>query len=184
VEKVGYGAGNKQFPTWPNVVRIWIGEETGGGNDEGLVLLETNIDDMNPQIYGFLMERLFAEKAADVWFTPIQMKKNRPAVMLSVLAPSSLEAKLSEIIMKETSTLGIRSRTVSRHMAHREIIEFDSSLGRARAKIKQFGQENMAISPEYDDCRRLALERNLPLHEVSRIVEIEARRYLAEHSKG
>ena len=184
VEKVGYGAGNKQFPTWPNVVRIWIGEETGGGNDEGLVLLETNIDDMNPQIYGFLMERLFAEKAADVWFTPIQMKKNRPAVMLSVLAPSSLEAKLSEIIMKETSTLGIRSRTVSRHMAHREIIEFDSSLGRARTKIKQFGQENMAISPEYDDCRRLALERNLPLHEVSRIVEIEARRYLAEHSKG
>ena len=89
VEKVGYGAGNKQFPTWPNVVRIWIGEETGGGNDDGLVLLETNIDDMNPQIYGYLMERLFAEKAADVWFTPIQMKKNRPAVMLSVLAPSS-----------------------------------------------------------------------------------------------
>ena len=140
VEKVGYGAGNKQFQTWPNVVRIWIGEETGGGNDEGLVLLETNIDDMNPQIYGFLMERLFAEKAADVWFTPIQMKKNRPAIMLSVLAPSSLESKLSEIIMKETSTLGIRSRTVSRHMAHREIIEFDSSLGRARRKSSGLGK--------------------------------------------
>ena len=184
VEKVGYGAGNKQFPTWPNVVRIWIGEETDAVRDDGMVLLETNIDDMNPQIYGYLMERLFTEKAADVWFTPIQMKKNRPAIMLSVLALSSLEAKLSEIIMKETSTLGIRSRTVSRHMAHREIIEFDSSLGRARAKIKQFGQEIVAISPEYDDCRRLALERNLPLHEVSRIVEIEARRYLAEHSKG
>ena len=181
VEKVGYGAGNKQFPTWPNVVRIWIGEETGDGNDDGLVLLETNIDDMNPQIYGYLMERLFAEKAADVWFTPIQMKKNRPAVMLSVLAPSSLEAKFTEIIMRETSTLGIRSRNVSRHMAHREIIEFDSSLGHARAKIKRFGEEIVAISPEYDDCRRLALEHNLPLQEVSRIVEIEARRYLAEH---
>ena len=85
--------------------------------------------------------------------------------------------------MKETSTLGIRSRTVSRHMAHREIIEFDSSLGRARAKIKRFGQDIVAISPEYDDCRRLALEHNLPLHEVSRIVEIEARRYLAEHNQ-
>ena len=183
VEKVGYGAGNKQFPTWPNVVRIWIGEETEGESDDGLVLLETNIDDMNPQIYGYLMERLFSEKAADVWFTPIQMKKNRPAVMLSVLAPSSLEAKLSEIIMTETSTLGIRSRTVSRHMAQREIIEFNSSLGDVSAKIKHWNQQIVAISPEYDDCRRLALEHNLPIHEVSRIVEIEARRYLTEHNQ-
>ena len=112
-----------------------------GSNEDGLVLLETNIDDMNPQIYGYLMERLFAEKAADVWFTPIQMKKNRPAVMLSVLAPSTLEAKLTEIIMRETSTLGIRSRRVSRHVAQREIVEFDSSLGRARVKIKRFEQD-------------------------------------------
>lgn len=184
LEKVGYGAGNKQFSTWPNVVRIWIGEEDDAANDDGLVLLETNIDDMNPQIYGYLMEKLFAEKAADVWFTPIQMKKNRPAIMLSVLATSTLEGKLSEIIMKETSTLGIRSRAVSRHMAQREIIEFDSSLGRAHAKIKRFGQDILAVSPEYDDCRRLALEHNLPLHEVSRIVEIEARHYMAEHGKG
>jgi uncharacterized protein (TIGR00299 family) protein len=184
VEKTGYGAGNKQFPTWPNVVRVWIGEETEGASDDGLVLLETNIDDMNPQIYGYLMEKLFTEKAADVWFTPIQMKKNRPAIMLSVLAPASLETKLTEIIMRETSTLGIRSRPVSRHMAQREIIEFDSSLGRAKAKIKRFGDDTLAVSPEYDDCRRLALEHNLPLHEVSRIVEIEARRYLNEHNKG
>ena len=178
VEKTGYGAGNKQFPTWPNVVRVWLGEETAGVSDDGLVLLETNIDDMNPQIYGYLMEKLFNEKAADVWFTPIQMKKNRPAIMLSVLAPASLETKLTEIIMRETSTLGIRSRPVSRHMAQREIIEFDSSLGRAKAKIKRFGDDIVAVSPEYDDCRRLALEHNLPLHEVSRVVEIEARLYL------
>ena len=184
VEKTGYGAGNKQFATWPNVVRVWLGEETDSISDDGLVLLETNIDDMNPQIYGYLMEKLFAEKAADVWFTPIQMKKNRPAIMLSVLAPSSLETKLTEIIMRETSTLGIRSRPVSRHMAQREIIEFDSSLGRAKAKIKRFGDDIVAVSPEYDDCRRLALEHNLPLHEVSRIIEIEARRYLNEHNQG
>jgi uncharacterized protein (TIGR00299 family) protein len=178
VEKTGYGAGNKQFPTWPNVVRVWLGEETAGVSDDGLVLLETNIDDMNPQIYGYLMEKLFTEKAADVWFTPIQMKKNRPAIMLSVLAPAYLETKLNEIIMRETSTLGIRSRPVSRHMAQREIIEFDSSLGRAKAKIKRFGDDIVAVSPEYDDCRRLALEHNLPLHEVSRVVEIEGRLYL------
>jgi uncharacterized protein (TIGR00299 family) protein len=183
VEKAGYGAGYKQFPTWPNVLRVWIGEETASVSDDGLVLLETNIDDMNPQIYGYLMEKLFAEKAADVWFTPIQMKKNRPAVMLSVLAPAALETKLTEIIMRETSTLGIRSRPVSRHMAQREIIEFNSSLGRAKAKIKRFGDDIVAVSPEYDDCRRLALERNLPLSEVSRIVEIEGRRYLNEHNR-
>jgi uncharacterized protein (TIGR00299 family) protein len=183
VERTGYGAGNKQFATWPNVVRVWIGEETTGVSDDGLVLLETNIDDMNPQIYGFLMEKLFAEKAADVWFTPIQMKKNRPAIMLSVLAPSALETKLIEIIMRETSTLGIRSRPVSRHMAQREIVEIDSSLGRAKAKIKRFGNDIVAVSSEYDDCRRLALEHNLPLHEVSRIVEIEARQYVNEHNR-
>jgi uncharacterized protein (DUF111 family) len=80
--------------------------------------------------------------------------------------------------MRETSTLGIRSRPVSRHMAQREIIEFDSSLGRAKAKIKRFGDDIVAVSPEYDDCRRLALEHNLPLHEVSRVVEIEGRLYL------
>jgi uncharacterized protein (DUF111 family) len=128
------------------------------------------------------MERLFSEKAVDVWFTPIQIKKNRPAVMLSVLASSSLEAKLSEIIMRETSTLGIRSRTISRHMAQREIIEFNSSLGLAKAKIKRFGQDIVDVYPEYDDCRQLAMEHNLPLHEVSRIVEIEARQYLAERA--
>ena len=140
MDKTGYGAGNKQFATWPNVVRVWLGEETTGVNDDGLVLLETNIDDMNPQIYGYLMERLFTEKAADVWFTPIQMKKNRPAIMLSVLAPCPLETKLTEIIMRETSTLGIRSRPVSRHMAQREIIEFDSSLGRPRPKSSGSGR--------------------------------------------
>ena len=103
--------------------------------------------------------------------------------MLSVLAPSEAETKLTEIIMRETSTLGIRSRTISRHMAQREIIEFDSGLGRAKAKLKRFGSEIIGIYPEYEECRRLALESNRPLNEVSRIVEIEARRYLTEHSQ-
>ena len=111
-------------------------------------------------------------------------EKESPGYYAQRPGPSSLESKLSEIIMKETSTLGIRSRAVSRHMAHREIMEFDSSLGRAHAKIKRFGQDILAVSPEYDDCRQLAMEHNLPLHEVSRIVEIEARRYLAEHKTG
>jgi pyridinium-3,5-bisthiocarboxylic acid mononucleotide nickel chelatase len=179
VEKIGYGAGGKDPKDWPNVLRIWLGEEAEVGDSGELALLETNIDDMNPQIFGYLMEKLLAEKAADVWFTPIQMKKNRPAIMLSVLCPAALESKITGIIMKETSTLGIRSRIIARHTAYREIIEFDSSLGRVHAKVKRFGKDLIDISPEYDDCRRIALERNLPLHEVSRIVEIEARTYLA-----
>ena len=174
VDKVGYGAGNKQFPTWPNVVRVWIGEESETREGAQMVLLETNIDDMNPQIYGYLMERLLAAKAADVWFTPIQMKKNRPAIMLSVLGPANEQDRLTEIIMRETSTLGVRARSVARHTAQREVIEFMSSLGLAHAKVKRFGGF-LSVSPEYEDCRRIALERNLPLQDVSRIIESEAR---------
>ena len=141
-------------------------------------MLETNIDDMNPQIYGYLMEKLLAEKAADVWFTPIQMKKNRPAIMLSVLTPLQYESRLIEIIMRETSTLGIRVRPVSRHIAQRDTVEFDSSLGQVRAKIKRFSGNILGISPEYEDCRRIAMERDMPLQEVFRIVESESRQHL------
>lgn len=179
--KVGYGAGSKDFQGWPNVIRIWLGEQPASNHSSELILLETNIDDMNPQIYGYLMEQLFTEQAADVWYTPIQMKKNRPAIMLSVLAPAHAESRLTEILMRETSTLGIRVRAVSRHVAQREIIEIDSSLGRARAKVKRYSGDIMAVSPEYDDCRRIAIERQIPFHEVHRVIEKEARQYLSQH---
>ena len=179
IEKVGYGTGSKDFAEWPNVLRIWLGEEKEAQEQQSLILLETNIDDMNPQIYGYLMEKLFLEKAADVWFTPIQMKKNRPAIMLSVLGPASAEAKLAETIMRETSTLGMRVRPVSRHIAERESIEFDSSLGRVSAKVKRFMGAALSVTPEYEDCRRIALERDMPLQEVQRIIEAELRKHLA-----
>ena len=179
MEKVGYGTGSKDFAEWPNVLRIWLGEEKDAQNQQDLVLLETNIDDMNPQIYGYLMEKLFLEKAADVWFTPIQMKKNRPAVMLSVLGPASAEARLAEIIMRETSTLGMRVRPVARHTAQREIIEFDATLGKVNAKVKRFMGAVLSVSPEYEDCRRIALERDMPLQEVLGIIEAELRKHLA-----
>jgi pyridinium-3,5-bisthiocarboxylic acid mononucleotide nickel chelatase len=177
IEKAGYGAGNKQFAGWPNVVRVWIGEETTTSDEGEMVLLETNIDDMNPQVYGFLMEKLLETGAADVWFTPIQMKKNRPAIMLSVLGRAEMEDKLAEIVMRETTTLGIRTRRVARHTAQREIVAFDSSLGRVQVKIKR-SRDWLAVTPEYEDCRRIARERNLPLGEVIRTVESEARVYL------
>jgi pyridinium-3,5-bisthiocarboxylic acid mononucleotide nickel chelatase len=174
LEKSGYGAGNKDFSGWPNVLRIWIGQADSSPQAESLILLETNIDDMNPQVYGYLMEKLFAEKAADVWFTPIQMKKNRPAILLSVLGPVSAEAVLTETILRETSTLGIRVRPVNRHTAQREISEFESSLGRLKVKVKRHEGKVLAVSPEYEDCRRIALEKGIPLQEVLRRVENEA----------
>jgi pyridinium-3,5-bisthiocarboxylic acid mononucleotide nickel chelatase len=179
LEKIGYGAGSKEFERWPNVLRVWLGEESDDNGGEGLVLLETNIDDMSPQVYGYLMEKLLAKKAADVWFTPVQMKKNRPAVMLSVLGPASLEDQLTAIIMRETSTLGIRSRRISRHIAQREIIEFESSLGHVRAKVKRFGTDIVEVSPEYEDCRRIAEESGRPLQAVLRTIEAEARNHLS-----
>jgi uncharacterized protein (TIGR00299 family) protein len=180
ITRIGYGAGSKDFEGWPNVVRIWLGEQSTADFGDELRLLETNIDDMNPQIYGYLMEQLFAEKAADVWFTPIQMKKNRPAIMLSVLAPAQAESRLTEIIMRETTTLGIRVRPVSRHVAQREIIEIDSTLGHVRAKVKRYSGDILAVSPEYDDCRRIALERNMPFPEVYRVVDKEMRQHLSQ----
>jgi pyridinium-3,5-bisthiocarboxylic acid mononucleotide nickel chelatase len=183
LEKVGHGAGSKDFPGWPNIMRIWIGEEVTAKDNNELVLLETNIDDMNPQVYGYLMDKLFAEKAADVWLTPIQMKKNRPATLLSVLAPLDAETRITDIIMRETSTLGIRSRKVSRHVAHREIIQIDSSLGRAGVKVKKLGPDVVQVSAEYEDCRRVASELNMPLREVIRIVEEEARHQIASQPR-
>jgi pyridinium-3,5-bisthiocarboxylic acid mononucleotide nickel chelatase len=174
LERCGYGAGNKDFSGWPNVLRVWLGQEEYVSQSENLVLLETNIDDMNPQVYGYLMEKLLAGKAADVWFTPIQMKKNRPAVLLSVLCPAEAEAPLTEIILRETSTLGIRVRPVARHTAQRELKEFESSLGRVRVKVKRQAGKVLAVTPEYEDCRLIALEKDIPLQEVLRRVENEA----------
>ena len=178
LEKVGYGAGNRNPDEYPNIMRVWIGEAPAGDGPEGMVLLETNIDDMNPQIYDYVMERLFAQGALDVWFTHIQMKKNRPAVMLSVLAPDDAESRLSETIMRETSTLGIRVRPVSRHIAGRDIVEIDSTYGKVRVKLKRFQDEVLSISPEYDQCRRIAAEKDIPLRDVYRTVEAEARKLI------
>jgi hypothetical protein len=139
-----------------------------------LLLLETNIDDMSPELYSYVMERLFERGASDVWFTPIQMKKNRPAVMLSALAPPEVEGEIVETMLRETSTLGVRVQWVARHQSEREIIQFDSSLGRVKVKVKCLQGKRVGLSPEFEDCRRLAQERGLPLQEVYRIVTAEA----------
>ncbi len=174
LEAVGCGAGFKDFKNWPNILRVWIGRTVTKPDDTAMVQLETNIDDMSPQVSGYLMEKLLEAGAADVWFTPIQMKKNRPAVMLSVLAVASLERLLCDIIFKETTTLGIRIRNVSRQVFQREVRSFQSSLGTVNLKIKLQDDRPLWLNPEYDDVQRIARAHNLSFLEAQRIITAEA----------
>jgi uncharacterized protein (TIGR00299 family) protein len=177
VESTGYGAGSRDIPGWPNVLRLWLGttvEEAG----QVMLLAETNIDDMSPEILGYVQERLFASGAADVWLTPIQMKKGRPGVVLSVLCPVEAENAIVSLLLRETSTLGVRLREVRRQEAEREVLEFESSLGPAVVKVKRLPGEAPQAAPEYEVCRRLAEASGRPLAEVYRIVQGEAQALL------
>jgi pyridinium-3,5-bisthiocarboxylic acid mononucleotide nickel chelatase len=177
LERVGYGAGGRDPADRPNVLRAWLGEVEAPLKTMRLV--ETNIDDMAPELLGHVQDILLEAGAADVWFTPIQMKKNRPAVMLSLLCRDELEDRLVRILLRQTTTLGVRVRDVRRHEAEREVFEFESSLGRAAVKVKRLPGEPPAVSPEYEVCRRIAREKDLPLLEVYRVVAAEAERLLS-----
>ncbi|MBI4295195.1 MAG: nickel pincer cofactor biosynthesis protein LarC [Chloroflexi bacterium] len=177
LQAVGYGAGSRDLPGRSNMLRLWVGEEVSAA-EAGVLLIETNIDDMSPQLLGHVQERLFELGARDVWFTPIQMKKNRPAVMLSLLADAGAESRLVETLLRETSTLGMRLQRVRRYEADREVVVIDSSLGPVAVKVKRLGGAILGLAPEYEDCRRLAREHHLPLQQVYRTVESEAREKL------
>jgi len=179
VTKVGYGAGSRDFEGRPNVLRLWLGEILPAAT-ASMLLIETNIDDMSPEILGYVQGLLFAAGAADVWFTPIQMKKNRPATKLSALCSIEKEDAIVGVLLRESSTLGVRVTEVRRHEAEREVITFPSSLGTAMVKIKRWEGEPPQLSPEYESCRRLAEELSLPLAEVYRIVQGEALIYMKE----
>jgi uncharacterized protein (TIGR00299 family) protein len=176
VESVGYGAGGRDPEGRPNVLRVWLGETEPSG--KRMRLLETNVDDMTPELLAYTQEALMAAGAADAWFTPIQMKKGRPATMLSVLCQEALESTLVSVLLRETSTLGVRVRDVSRYEAERDVLEFESSLGPAAVKIKRLPGEAPRVAPEYELCRRIAQQRGLPLAEVYRIVAAEAEAFV------
>ena len=182
LEKVGYGLGTRNPESYPNAVALWIGEAESAEVVGGLTLLETNMDDISPQILGYVQERLFDMGALDVWHTPIQMKKNRPGALLSVLLPTSLEEQAVTTIFQETSTLGIRRREVQRHEAAREIRDVDTKFGRLPVKVKLLEGRVVAAAPEYDACRAIALERGIPLQEVLAQVTQEARQQLLGES--
>jgi len=167
LEKVGVGAGGRELP-FPNVIRMWVGqtqESLGGLDLETLVVLETNIDDMNPQQYEHVMERLFEAGALDVNLAPLQMKKNRPATLLSVLCRPQTADLALEIILRETTTLGVRRYPVERFSLPRSIEITETSYGPIRVKRAEWG-DIRRIVPEYEDCKRAAREHHVPLEQV------------------
>ncbi len=162
---VGYGFGEKEFP-WPNAVRAWLGDAEETLAQETVYLLECNLDNATGEILGYAMERLFAAGALDVWFTPVQMKKNRPGVVLSALARPEQVDGLAAVILRETPTLGVRRRPVERVVAERRQGSVETEWGTVRVKEKWLDGRKVATSPEYEDCARIARERGIPLQDV------------------
>lgn len=166
VQRVGYGIGHRDGPI-PNVLRVLLGEASDEeGEQNELCVLECNIDDMNPECYDYVLERLFAGGANDVWLTPVLMKKNRPGTVLSVLCLPMLEPELTELLLTETTTLGVRRYQVARTGLIRETARVATRYGQVAVKIAQLRGRPLRGKPEYEDCKRLALERGVPIHAV------------------
>ena len=164
LQAVGVGAGKRDLD-WPNLMRLMIGEATEG-EPMKMVQIETNIDDMNPQFYGLLMEKLFTLGAVDVFMSPIQMKKNRPGTILGVIAPQHLEAALAELILKESTTFGLRVHPIYRYEAEREFTHIQTAYGELQFKQKMLSGQVIQSVPEYEDCARLAEENNVSLAQI------------------
>ena len=181
--RVGVGLGSKDPQKFPNVLRLWLGEVAESGSpdeqdpekQDNVVLLETNLDDVPGMVLGYAQERLFDLGALDVWYTQVQMKKNRPGVILSVLVPEALEAEASRLIMRETPTLGIRTRRVERYVADRFSLPMETEFGVVSVKVKSLGGRPVAAAPEFEDCRRIALQQGLSFQEVYQRATAQAR---------
>jgi len=172
VLKVGHGAGSKDFSDCPNIVRGFLGEMSEQAGQETVLELSCNLDDVSPELLGYTMEQLFAAGALDVWHTPIQMKKQRPAVTLSVLCCPEQKDQLAQLVMKETATLGVRVQQVQRLVQPRRIEQRQTCWGMVRYKVG-----DCSLKPEFDDCCRIAREQGLPLRQVHQ-------RLLAEYGYG
>ncbi len=163
----GYGAGTRQYPKFPNVLRVYIGEtEKAASLDERLLMIETNMDDISPQILGHVMERAFELGALDCYFTSVQMKKNRPGVLLSVLCRSDRRETISEMLFAETTTLGIRTYEVERRALQRRIVRVETEYGAIDVKVAELNGHLVKEMPEYEQCRQAARKAGVPLREV------------------
>jgi pyridinium-3,5-bisthiocarboxylic acid mononucleotide nickel chelatase len=165
VRATGYGAGTRDVPGHPNVLRMWLGDTAGA--PAGLVLrIECEIDDMNPQLFGPLMDRLADAGALDVFYIPVQMKKNRPGTLVTVLAPPERREAIAGLLFAETTTIGIRYDEMRRDVLDREIRTVDTAIGPIRVKVASRDGRVLNAAPEFDDCARLAREHGLPIKDV------------------
>ena len=169
VESIGLGAGTREIPGQANILRLFVGQTADSPDADRVWVLETNLDDIPGEQVGYTMGRLMDAGALDAFVTPIQMKKNRPGVMISVIGLESKVEELESILFRETTTLGVRRYPVGRHKLRRKAAEVRTELGPIRGKLGWLGDRPPTFSPEYDDCARVALERNVPLREVYRI---------------
>ena len=166
VERIGYGAGSRELAEQPNVLRLFVGTSQPTAEADRISVLETNLDDIPAELVGYCYDRLLEAGALDVFTTPIQMKKNRPGVLLSVLCQESDRASLQEIIFRETATLGIRRYAVLRDKLRREPHQVETRFGPIRGKLGWLNAQSAVFSPEYDDCARIAAAQRVPLRDV------------------
>jgi uncharacterized protein (TIGR00299 family) protein len=171
VERIGYGAGSRDFPDRPNVVRLLVGKAeagtgTAGTSRERVTLLTFEIDDMNPQIYGVLIDMLLAAGALDVYYTAVQMKKNRPGTLVTVMAPPDRRAALSAIVFRETTTLGVRYHDEEREVLDREIVPVTTPWGAVPVKVARLGGVVTNAAPEFEACLALARSHGVPIKDI------------------
>ena len=186
IENVGYGFGRKRLP-WPNCLRLCLGQDLSVGNMLGeepdvdwVTVIESNIDNMNGELLGGLMERLFSAGALDVSYAPLQMKKNRPATQITVICSLEDGERFSQLLLYETSTLGVRIQQVQRRKAQRTQQQIVTPLGTMSVKIKRLGSHIISVAPEYEECKRIAQEQDLPLAQVYEVAQRTAQSIIIE----
>jgi uncharacterized protein (TIGR00299 family) protein len=173
VERIGYGAGERDFRGHPNLARLFVGEKqettepvSGAKGDEVVSMIEANVDDMNPQIYGYLVEQALAAGALDVTCSSIQMKKNRPGLLVSILCTPDRSEALADLLFEQTTTIGVRIYEARRKVLEREVVSVETPYGSVRVKVARRDGRTMNVAPEYEDCQRLAKEKSVPLKQV------------------
>jgi hypothetical protein len=173
IERIGYGAGAKEFPKHANVARLFLGErleavkaEAGRPGDELVSVIEANLDDMSPQLYGYLVDQALAAGALDVTCGSVQMKKNRPGLQVTILTTPEKADALARLVFEQTTTIGLRIYEARRKVLEREHVEVETPYGKVRIKVAKREGKVMNAAPEYEDCQKLAAEKNVPLKQV------------------
>ena len=187
LKAIGYGAGSAEFQEKANVLRILIGETAvshpGEYWDAPVTVIETNIDDMSPQIYGYFVERALEAGALDVFSSPVQMKKNRPGMLVTILSEPHNVSRLIDLVFRETTTIGVRTHDVRRRTLARESVTLETPFGEVRMKISRMHGSVLNATPEYEDCRRIAEQKNIPLKDVLAAATYQFQKWVEAHPK-